>query len=215
MKRGNACFVLILVGAVGWLVSKSFSAPGANPPNPCSCIAVVDLVQVFNDFTQTKVVNRKMLEVRKKLSEEKDKRQADIDADKTALNAFNPNTADWFKRNQELKKKRIDFTVWQEMTLEELGEHHLRWTRRTYEMLIDEIAATAKKHGVQLVVTREELDMPDTADTKTQMQAITQQIFNRKVVYSDPSLDLSAEVLANLNAAFEKNGGEKAIDPTK
>ena len=59
------------------------------------------------------------------------------------------------------------------------------------------------------------MDTPSTTDTSKILQATFQQILNRKVVYSDAAIDVSDEVLANLNAAFEKAGGEKAIEVTK
>ena len=96
-----------------------------------------------------------------------------------------------------------------------LGEHHLRWIKRTYQMVTDEVAAVAKSKGVELVVTREEMDTPNTTDTSKIMQATLQQILNRKVVYSDATLDITDEVLKRLDSGFEKRGGEKALDPKK
>lgn len=68
-------------------------------------------------------------------------------------------------------------------------------------MVTDQVAAVAKAHGVELVLTREELDTPNTTDTTKQMQATLQQILNRKVVYSDPTLDVTDEVLKKLDAS--------------
>ena len=49
----------------------------------------------------------------------------------------------------------------------------------------------------------------DTSVTKP--EALLQQIYNRKVVYSDASVDISAEVLATLNANFLKAGGARSV----
>jgi Skp family chaperone for outer membrane proteins len=216
MNRGTHWVLLTAVAVGGWMVSNAFSAAKTDGIGTAGTrIAVVDIVKLFNDFKQTKALNAKMEDHRTRLGGEKERRQQEIDAEKAALAAFAPDSADWFKRNEALKKKRFEFEVWQALELDQLGEHHLRWTKRTYQLVTDEVAKVAKKHGVQLVVTREELDMPQTRDTSKLMQAMLQQILGRKVVYSDPSIEITDEVLTNLNDAFEKSGGEKALDPTK
>jgi Skp family chaperone for outer membrane proteins len=178
-------------------------------------VGVVDLVAIFNDFQQTKVLNQKMQEHRNQLGQEADRRMQEINAKRAALAGFTPDTPDWFKRNEELKKMRFDYRVWEAFEEEELAEHHLRWIRRTYDAVTDEIADVARQHGVHLVVTREELDTPPNTDTKTMVEALFRQILARKVVYSEPAIDLSQVVLANLNGKFERAGGARTVDPTK
>jgi Skp family chaperone for outer membrane proteins len=197
------------------MVSNAFSAAKPDPWAGGTRVAVIDLVKTFNEFKQTLTLNKRMDEKRKKIGEEADHRQEEMNADKTALDAFAPDSADWFKRSTELKKKTLEYEIWQRLELDALGEHHLRWTKRTYEMVTSEVARIAQKHNIQLVVTREELDMPQTRDTQKLMQAMLQQILGRKVVYSDPAIEITEEVLTALNEAFDKAGGEKALDPSK
>jgi Skp family chaperone for outer membrane proteins len=219
MKSGTSWAAVLVTAAVVWMVSATLSAARNDAPAAASPagtkVGVVDLVRVFNDFKQTKALNQKMQDYRNKLGEQKDKRQQEINAERAALDAFSPDSADWFKRNEELKKKRFEFEIWQAMESDALTEHHLRWVKRTYESVTKEIADVAKQRGLQLVVTREEMDTPSTNDTSKILQATFQQILNRKVVYSDSNIDVSDEVLANLNAGFEKAGGDKVIDVTK
>lgn len=215
MKRGIHWLALAGVAGLAWTVSNAFSASKSDAPAGGTRVAVVDLVRVFNEFKQTKALNQRMQDYRGKLGGDRDKRLKEIDAEKAALDAFTPDSSDWYKRNEALKKKRFEYEVWQALEMDQLAAHHLRWTKRTYQMVTDEIAAVAKSRGAQLVVTREELDTPNTTDSAKLLQAIDQQILARKVVYSDPNIEVTEEVLANLNAAFEKAGGEKAIDVTK
>lgn len=218
MKRGTTGLIVLAAAATAWTATRSFSADKTGAVqviSPNSKIAVVDLVRVFNEFKQTKALNNKMLEYRKRLSEEKDQKQQKVNELREKLEAFAPDSADYYKRREELTRQRIDLEVWQGVKLDELGEHHLRWIKRTYQMVTDEVAAVAKGHGVDVVLTREELDTPNTTDTSKIMQATLQQILNRKVVYSNPTLDVTEEVLKRLDSQFEKSGGEKALDPQK
>jgi Skp family chaperone for outer membrane proteins len=216
MRRNVIGLAIVAMGVIAWTTSRSFIADRpAGAVAASNKIAVVDLVRVFNEFKQTKALNAKMMEYRKALTDEKDQKQQKVNALREQLESFAPDSADYYKRREELTRLRIDLEVWQGVKLDELGEHHLRWIKRTYQMVTDEVAALAKLKGVDLVVTREEMDTPNTSDTSKLMQATLQQILNRKVVYSDPMLDITEEVLKRLDAGFEKRGGEKALDPKK
>lgn len=223
MKRGYLGLAVLAGGLVALTASLSMSAdkapaaPAAGAANGCcgTKLAVVDLVRVFNEFKQTRALNQKMAEHREKLSAEKDKRQTEINALREQLDGFAPDSAEYHERSKQLTSKRIELEVWQNVKLDEISGDHLRWIKRTYQMVTDQVAAVAKARGVELVLTREELDTPNTSDTTKQMQATLQQILNRKVVYSDPGLDITDEVLKKLDAEFEKRGGEKGLDPTK
>ena len=215
MKRGSFWFLLAVVVAGGWMVSNAFSAGKADAWAGGTRVAVIDLVKVFNEFKQTQVLNKKMEEKKSKIGEEADRRQEEMNAEKTALDAFAPDSADWYKRSTALKKKQFEYEVWRNLEMDEIGDHHLRWTKRTYEMVTAEVARVAQKHNVQLVLTHEQLEMPQTRDTSKLMQALYQQILSRKVVYSDPGIEITEEVLVALNEAFDKAGGEKSLDPNK
>jgi Skp family chaperone for outer membrane proteins len=104
----------------------------------------------------------------------------------------------------------IEYQVWKMTKQDEVGAAHLRWVNKTYKKVEEEVARAAKAKGFQLVVTREDLDTSIT-DSKTMLK----QIISRKVIYSEPSIDITDEVLANLNAAFVKDGGAKSIDFNK
>jgi len=96
--------------------------------------------------------------------------------------------------------------VWDQLNKEDISEEYVAALKETYQMVTDGIAEVAKKQGAQLVVTQEQMDT-----SVTKQEALLQQIYNRKVVYSDGSVDISAEVLATLNADFAKAGGPASV----
>ena len=75
-------------------------------------------------------------------------------------------------------------------------------------MMTQEIERVAKARGIQVVLTREQLkgDLPNS-------KALLAQILNIKVVYAEasPQVDVTEEILANLNAAFQKAGGAASV----
>jgi Skp family chaperone for outer membrane proteins len=167
---------------------------------------VVNLVNVFNNFEQTKVLNQELDKYRAKLAEEANARSSKIEAARVERDAFNENTAEWHKKNEELMRQRFELSVWEAIEKEKMLLEHKNWIQRTYEEIVGEIERVAKKNGYHVVLTQEDLE-DETDDTKI----LLRQIFNRKVVYADASVDISAEVLRNLNAEFDRAGGAKSV----
>lgn len=169
-------------------------------------VAVVDLVTVFNEYELTKTLNERMTDLEAALRTEDQKWVADIDAATKSAAAFNPGTAERTQKDKDLFTKKVEYQVWKGTKQDEVGQQHLAWVTVTYAYVEAEVAAIAKARGIQLVITREDLDTSIT-DSKIMQK----QIVGRKVIYSDPSVDITKVVLTNLNAGFQKNGGPKAV----
>ena len=134
-------------------------------------MAVVDLVTLFNDFEQTKVLNQKMSDLEQQLSDEDRTRSAKVDTLANALKGFVPDSADYKKRSDELFEEKVRYQVWKSSKQDELARAHLRWVNRTYEKVEKEVAAAAKAKGFQIVITKEELDKT-VDDSKVMLKQI-------------------------------------------
>jgi len=202
---------VILVAVAIWTISATMNqAQTSTVQAGGTRVGVVDLVYVFNQFDQTKTLNKLMSEDQDRIKREAGQKMQELGAEEQALKAFDPNSADFQKRKQEFTEKVIKARVWQGVEQERNADNHLRWLKRTYQSVTDEVARVAKAKGIDIVITREELNM-DNVDSKT----LYTQILNRKVVYSTPTVDLTQMVLTNLNAAFERAGGAGSLDLNK
>ena len=189
-------------------MNRSASA-GAAPAGGTK-VAVVNLLEVFNDFEQTKTVNEQMVAYRAKLTTDGEQRMQKAKEKKAMLDRFNPDTPDYRKQRKEYLSMMAENTFWQEEQKALVERNHRKWIEKTYDELMAEIGRVAKKQGYQIVITQEELDR-SISDTKLLMQ----QMITRKVVYAEESVDVTAVVLANLNAAFAKAGGANSVDFAK
>lgn len=216
MKTSVSTLAILATALVAWVtVTAVNQATAQNRPagaGPATRLAVVDIVRVFDTFEQTVVLNKKLDAHTRQLSEEAERRAREAQAEQDALQAFAPDSADWYKQNEKVKRMVFENEVWRQLERESIAESHKRWVLRTYQMMVTEIEKVAKAHGVDVVLTREHLKA-DVGDSK----ALLAQILNIKVVYADssPHIDLTEEVLANLNAEFQKRGGAAAIEFSK
>ncbi|UCD30460.1 MAG: OmpH family outer membrane protein [Planctomycetota bacterium] len=211
MTRRVSWLTVVLVALAVWTVSTTINqAQTSIAPAKQSEVGVVDLVYVFNEFEQTKTLNALMKDRENKIREEMAQKMQELNVEASALKAFDPASEDYAKREKEFQEKLIEARSWEFKQREIRVANHLRWLKRTYDTVTAEIAKVAKTKGIVLVVTREELDM-----SKVDSNTLYQQIMARKVVYSDPVIDLTEEVLTSMNAAFERAGGASSVDLSK
>lgn len=207
MKGGkNTLLVMAAVAVVSIAAATMSGAQQRSSTAGGTRVAVVDLVKVFNDFEQTKAVNEAMRAYRDKLTQEADQKMSEIKAEQDILDKTDVASPDRQARITKIKRMQLEYNVWESLEKDFVSEQYVAWVKRTYQMVTDGIAEVAKKQGVQLVVTEEQVD---TSVTKP--EALLQQILNRKVVYADNSVDISTEVLATLNASFAKLGGPASV----
>ncbi len=211
MTKGKSGLVVVVTAALVWGLAAGLnhaqSTAGARSGNQ---VAAVNLVYVFDNFERTRVLNQKRLESLQKLKETEDSKTEALDAEQKTLEAIAPDSAEYFQRKRKFDHMNVEFKVWQMYERDQITRAHLHWVQQTYQMVIDEIAAVAKQKGISLVVTQEDLDVSKIDNT----ESLLQRILIRKVVYCDPAIDMTEEVLASLNSKFEKAGGAASVQFT-
>lgn len=207
MKTGMSLMAIVFTAVIAWSLTaadnKAAQPAGSRGP---SRVGVVDLVRVFNEFEQTKVLNAEIDKYKAKLGEEKVQREEKIDTERKTLQTFAPDSADYQRRAREVRKMMIEYRAWLETEQQNLTDEHRRWIERTYDMVTQTTAAVAQARSIDVVITKEDLDR-SVSDTTV----LLKQILNRKVLYSNPDLDITNEVMQRLNDAFAKAGGVKSI----
>ena len=215
MKASVSTLAVGGVAAVAWLVATTVNQAAqtkgaAAAIAPCTRVAVVDIVKVFDSFEQTAVLNKKLDAYSKELYDDFDKRSKEADAEQKALEAFAPDSAEYFKQNEKVKQKLFENEVWRRIKGDSIADSHKRWIVRTYQLMRAEIEKVAKAHNVDIVLTQESPD--SLKNNPGDSKAVVAQILNTKVMYAAPELDISTEVLPNLNADFTKRGGAASIE---
>jgi Skp family chaperone for outer membrane proteins len=198
------------IAAVSTAWNLAADPPAAAPAGVPTRVAVVDIVKVFNEFDQIKVLNQKMSALEADLQAQDQKKNQEIESQRGAVKAFSPDSPQHKKANDDLRTMLVNYQVWKLEAQDRMSQNHLRWVNRTYESIRTQVAAVAKAKGFQVILTTQELDTSIT-DSKVMLK----QIIERKVLYFDPVVDLTADVLAALNNAFAAAGGARSVDVDK
>jgi Skp family chaperone for outer membrane proteins len=133
MTKGKGWIAVVLAAAVVWAVTNTVNlAQSASSSDSAGTkVACVNLVQIFDKFEQTKVLNQKRLEDMKNLDKMREEKAKNIQAEKDALEAFAPDSSEYYKRSKNLKKMQYDFEVWKRLEQDRIAEAYLHWYRKT------------------------------------------------------------------------------------
>jgi Skp family chaperone for outer membrane proteins len=180
-------------------------APAEQTKASASKIAVVDIVKVFNSYEQTKKLNELFDQKRESIKLEADKRRDVILGKRKNLESYKPDHPDYKALSEEAVRLEIDMKVWLQVMEQEIKDKHKFWLQKTYENICDVVATTAAKRGFELALTYEEINAAEIPDSN----ALRQQIVRRNVIYAAAQVDLTDEVLNELNLKFKSSGGLK------
>ncbi len=173
---------------------------------PSARAATLDVVKIFNGFQQTKDLNDELSKRGDTLKKEIQDKRKILENKRTELDAFKPDSPDYMKRFNDLMKQDIEFSTWGQFMQAQVEAEHRVWLKRTYQQIIDASKQIAKERGIDVVMYT---DAP--AIEGESLEVMRDNIRRRKIIWSDPQVDVTEPVLQRLNRDYEKAGGRSAI----
>jgi Skp family chaperone for outer membrane proteins len=172
-----------------------------------SKIAVIDVAQVFESYEMTRDLESMFNAKRQELASEAEQRRTSIEQIRRGLAAFDPASADYVSRENELIRSEVDFQVWSTQSEQRLKTNHKRWLLTIYRNTQEVIGRLANERNYDLVLTYDRLtdDAPDSV-------TLRQQILLQKVIYHHSRVDITTEVLNRLNSEYKSSGGIQSLD---
>jgi len=200
MKKTNLfiVFAVIAVAAL-WCYQASEAQSSAGPA--VLRVGVVNIADVLTNCRENLDREKEGQEKQRKITEEFKKLVAEAEAIKQELqNALQPGSDQFRERRKEWFHKEAQLQALKEYEKESLTIESQMWTEALYQKLLDEIKSMARQEGLSLVLNNDESRLKGR-----KLQDMLNLILNRKVLYSAPTLDITAQVLENLDAAYAKS----------
>lgn len=189
----------LLAGTV--LLNQSFAQP--KPPAATAAasttgtrVAVCDVVKVFGNYQKAKDLEAKMIENRRNLKAEDDKRIKQLESLEQTLKALNPTSPDYISTLNDMTEQTIARETWMKFQGAKETKERIRLTEEMYKEIVKLAGTIAKEQGYQIVLSADET----TAEPNPDIEKLISQ---RKVLYADPSIDLTDTVMARLNEAYK------------
>jgi len=178
--------------------SSAFGVPAGGAPRLTTRVAVCDVAAVFNKYDKATDLTDKFNARRDKIKAEDDSRGKEMSDLEAKLKPLQEGSAVFEETFAKLQKLDVDRQAWRKTQESSIVREHRMLTEQMYEEIVKVIADLAKEQGFDLVVYRDNIDL--ASQTTSELLA---KIAQRKVLYNDPSLDLTQAVLERANAAYK------------
>lgn len=181
-----------------WIYSQNVRAQANAPLGP---LGVCDIHKAFRDYNKT-------IELTSALTADGARIQGEITALKQLLKNMSedlkvsgllPGSPDFERRRTELLKKNIEAKNFADFSQNELRMREFRIRDGGYQDIYKAVKKVAAKRNLLLVFSREELNLPSQ-----RIEDLIPNIFYRRhVIFADDSIDITAEVIEQLNTDYE------------
>jgi outer membrane protein len=196
----NVRLAVIATVAAAFVAAPAFAqAPAAAAAprasgSPAAHTAVIDVGYIFKNHARFKTAMDKMkdevLAAENSLKAERDR----INGLMEQLKGFNVGTPEYKKLEAEVAKAQGDFNVSAQLQKKDFMDREANVYKQVYAEIEQAVSQFARQHGIA-VVHRFDGDPVDSTDRNRILGNIT-----RPIVYHDPQIDITPDVLRMLNA---------------
>lgn len=190
--------IVALTGALvlGLYVTAGGQAGGEAAPTK---VAVVNLQEIINNADQQAANRSKNQKLGEDLQAEQKTRQDAIVKLQNEIDPLEPGTDAWRAKRDQIQQRTLELRVWAEMQGQNNQLEQARQFAILYNNVTDAAGAVAQDTGYDVVLQAGEL--PDLMRLNVeQLQTVVQ---TRKVIYSSDQVDITAAVLARVNAEYK------------
>jgi Skp family chaperone for outer membrane proteins len=195
----NVRIPVIATVAAALIPAAAFAQAPAAAPQPAATratyTAVIDVGYIFKNHTRFKAAMDKMkdevLAAENALKAERDR----INGMMETLKGFNVGTPEYKKAEADFAKAQGDFNVNAQLQKKDFMDREAKVYMQVYSEIEQAVSVFARSRGIA-VVHRFDGDPVDSSDRNRILGNIT-----RPIVYHDPQIDITGDILKMLNAS--------------
>ncbi len=193
--------VLLTTGLGFWIYCQTGTAQANAPLGP---LAVCDIHKAFQQYKKT-------IELRAALGADGNTIQAEANAanqqlkemqEALAASGLLPGSPDFERRRAEVIKKAIETKNFRELSQGELRRREIQITDTCYQDIYKAVQKVAVRKNLALVLTKEDLTLP----SQSFEDLMARIYYRRHVIFADDAIDITAEVVEQLNTDYELRG---------
>lgn len=191
--------LVCLTGVMVLLFVHQYSTAQVTTNDQILPIGVVDVRRALRDCKATAKYRERTNTENAKMDEEEDQLSRKVQALATGLRALKPGTSDHLEQYKEYLQKQAELKSLQEFNPQQKMLKHQQWTQPLYQEILNITKTLAAEKGLALVL---ESDEPEFPIQRYEDLAMT--LNTHKVLYSNGCVDLTDEVIAELDEEVSK-----------
>lgn len=193
-----ACATLLIAGIYSYSAAQSTQGSSTQPA--ATRVAVCDIVEVFNNYAKADELSLQLETRRQKIQKDSEERTRQIEDLKAEIGALKPGSPQYTDRTEQLWRLQAEQEASQNAESAVIGNWHHEATKQMYDEIIDVVGQVAHQKGYDMVLFHSTEEVK--SDTTPELLA---QISRRTVLYSAEDLDVTADVIAQLNDEYHKS----------
>ena len=188
-----------LLGTVIMLLAHQYSTAQVMTNVQTLPVGVVDVRRALRDCSATAKYRERTNEESNRMDAEEDQLTKEVQALAAGLRALKPGTGDYLSQYREYLQKQANLKALQEFNPQQKALKHQQWTQGLYQEILRITKELGAEKGLALVL---ESDEPEFPIQRYEDLAMT--LSTHKVLYSSGCVDLTAEVIAELDKEESK-----------
>lgn len=188
-----------LAGAVILTMGYEYLQAQPNVTGPDSKIGVVSVQRALRNCQATIKFTEKIKAERKQMDAEEQKLARESESLAKSLKAFKPDSSDYMERLEEMLEKQSKLKALQEINPRRLTLKQMQWTQTLYQEILKITKELGAAKGLNLVLEGDQPQFPFQRP-----EELAGVISTHKVLYSEGCVDLTNEVIAELDKIKSK-----------
>lgn len=197
---------MLLILALGACLAVGYSAAGnrAVAPSGPAVVATVDLEALFNGLAERASENSRLDAMAQQVTQEQARRRKEAEDLQKQLQGLQPGTDEYRAIEGQLEQKAIELQAWTEFQRRKIDQESGLVMARLYKKIKTAVAAVADAEGYDVVTVNDSLrDLQPSGGES----AVLQQISLRRLLYTNPQLDITQDLLTKMNNEFTNPQG--------
>ena len=202
--------VVSLAAALFGLVAAAAPAAAQNAPR----MATVSPARAFAEMQETKDLRQQLEQQTNQLQSEAKSRQQKVRDLQAARDLLKPDSPQYAQAEQTFMQEAIQFDTWTKITQAQLQGQQKQQMKQLFDKIVASTGEVAQQQGYDLVLADHRPELPENLgmiNTDQLRQLLNQR--NVMFVNDKAGVDITSEVVANLDAKYKAAGGQPAPAP--
>lgn len=188
--------LLLTLALVGVIAVQSY-ALGRASPRP-TVVAVVNLEKLYEGLAERAEEDERLSAIARELQDQIDIQVAEIGVLEEDVQVYPVGSDKYEEVVGKLQFKSLDHQAFTEFSRRKMDVQHAVVLKRIYLSIKDAAAVMAMEQGYDLFFVDDSLAaLPDGTEAE-----VRRQISARRMLYSNPEIDVTTELIARMNEAF-------------
>jgi Skp family chaperone for outer membrane proteins len=197
--------VLVLLTVIAGMVGYgTYAQKSPAPAAPC-VVATVDIEAIFRGLTERSAADATLTQLAEELDAKGLRDREQIDLLRQDLDLYSPDSKQYQETATRVAQMGYRLQAYREFAVRKLEVEKTRTLRALYAKIKASIGELSRKQGYDIVFVNDTVvELPtDVTEAET-----WRQISARRMLYTDPQLDITQQVLEYMNDAYKVAQGQ-------